>query len=95
MEASIFNNIAFCCSKLQMIDDEVKYSSLVIERALFLNDTKVLVKAYLRRGLAYEKLKQYKSAVDDLARVKELQPENKQAYSAITRCLIQNIELPI
>ena len=64
--------MAFCCGKLQMIDEEVKYTSLVIERALFLNDTKVLVKAYLRRGLAYESLKQYKSAVEDLVRVKEL-----------------------
>lgn len=77
LEASNFNNIAFCCGKLQMTDEEVKYSSLVIERALFLNDTVVLVKAYLRRGLAYEQLQAFKSAVDDLSRVIELQPENK------------------
>jgi tetratricopeptide (TPR) repeat protein len=79
LEANNFNNIAFCCGKLQMTDEEVKYSSLVIERALFLNDTAVLVKAYLRRGLAHEQLQAFKSAVDDLSRVIELQPENKQA----------------
>jgi regulator of sirC expression with transglutaminase-like and TPR domain len=47
---------------------------LVIERALFLDDTTVLVKAYLRRGLAYESLQQYESAIIDLSRVKELSP---------------------
>jgi len=39
----------------------------------------VLIKAYLRRGLAYESIERYKPAVNDLMRVRELQPMNKQA----------------
>jgi hypothetical protein len=46
---------------------------------LYLDDTNVLVKAYLRRGLAYEHLEKYKLACNDLFRVRELQPYNKQA----------------
>jgi hypothetical protein len=54
---------------------------------LYLDDTNVLVKAYLRRGLAYEHLEKYKLACNDLFRVRELQPYNKQAQNSIQRCL--------
>lgn len=46
----------------------------------------MLIKAYLRRGLAYEQTEKYKLAVNDLYRVRELQPMNKQAQQALTRC---------
>jgi hypothetical protein len=49
---------------------------MVIDRALYLDDINVLVKAYLRRGLAYEHMEKYKLAVNDLIRVRELQPTN-------------------
>jgi hypothetical protein len=60
---------------------------MVLDRSLYLEDINVLVKAYLRRGLAYEHMEKYKLAVHDLTRVRELQPENKQAQTAINRCL--------
>jgi hypothetical protein len=59
---------------------------MVIERALFLSDTQVLWKAYLRRGLAHETLGRHEDAVHDLLRVAELQPGNNQANQAIQRC---------
>jgi hypothetical protein len=49
----------------------------VIDRALYLEDINVLIKAYLRRGLAYELMEKYKLASNDLHRVRELQPANK------------------
>lgn len=87
LEATIFNNIAFCYGKDKMERQEVEYTTKVIDRALYLDDTNVLVKAYLRRGLAYEQLEKYKLACNDLHRVKELQPYNQQAQNAMTRCL--------
>ena len=57
--------MSVCYGKESNTQKEIEYSSLVIERALFLDDTNVLLKAYLRRGLAYEKLQKYKLAVHD------------------------------
>lgn len=57
MEANVFNNMAYCFNKLSDTNKEVEYCSLVIERALFLDDISVLTKAYLRRGLAFENLR--------------------------------------
>jgi tetratricopeptide (TPR) repeat protein len=76
LEATIFNNMAFCYGKDQQHRQEVEYTSKVVDRALYLDDTNVLLKAYLRRGLAYEHLEKYKLACNDLKRVKELQPYN-------------------
>jgi len=45
------------------------------------------LKAYLRRGLAYEHMEKYKLAANDLQRVREVQPSNKQAQVALQRCL--------
>jgi len=92
-EANCFNNIAVCYGKSKQTKKEVFYCSLVIERALFLDDTNVLIKAYLRRALAYEQLSQHKQSVDDFARVKELQPQNKQALVGMVRCLNRIQEL--
>lgn len=77
LEAGVFNNIAFCFGKDQQHKLEVEYTTKVVDRALYLDDTMVLVKAYLRRGLAYELLEKYKLACNDLFRVRELQPYNK------------------
>ncbi len=87
MEANVFNNMAYCFNKLSDTDKEVDYCSLVIERALFLDEISVLTKAYLRRGLAYEQLHEYTKAVEDLVRVTELQPQNKQAQTGVQRCI--------
>lgn len=83
----MFNNIAFCYGKDQQHKLEVEYTTKVVDRALYLEDTNVLVKAVLRRGLAYEHLERYKLACNDLSRVRELQPYNKQAQTALQRCL--------
>ena len=87
LEANVFNNIAFCYGKDQHDKLQIEYCSMVIDRSLYLDDINVLVKAYLRRGLAYEHMEKYKLAVNDLTRVRELQPENRQALTAINRCL--------
>lgn len=64
--------MAFCYGKDQQHKLEVEYTSMVVDRALYLDSTDVLVKAYLRRGLAYEQLEKYKAACNDLSRVREL-----------------------
>jgi tetratricopeptide (TPR) repeat protein len=87
LEAGVFNNIAFCYGKDQQHKSEIEYTSMVVDRALYLDSTDVLVKAYLRRGLAYEHLEKFRSACNDLSRVRELQPYNKQAQTGLQRCL--------
>lgn len=47
----------------------------------------MLTKAYLRRGLAYEHCEKFKLAANDLTRVKQIDPMNKQARDSLTRCL--------
>jgi len=85
-EAAIFNNIAHCFGKDQHDKASIDYSTKVIDRALYIEDVLVLVKAFLRRAAAYEHIERFKLAVDDLLRVRELQPQNKQAQTGITRC---------
>jgi hypothetical protein len=41
----------------------------------------------LRRGLAYEHCEKFKLAANDLTRVKQMDPMNKQARDSLTRCL--------
>ena len=59
----------------------------MIDRALFIDDISVLTKAYLRRGLAYEHCEKFKLAANDLARVRNIDPMNKQARDSLARCL--------
>lgn len=87
LEASIFNNIAFCYGKDQHHRKEIEYTTKVLDRALYMDNASILVKAYLRRGLAYEHQEKYKLAANDLRRVREMEPYNKQAATALTRCL--------
>ena len=76
-EAAIFNNIAHCYGKDSHDKASIDFSTKVIERAPYIDDIMVLIKAYLRRAAAYEHIERYKPAVDDLMRVRELQPYNK------------------
>lgn len=71
--------MAFCYQKDQQDKQIVEYSSKVIDRALYIDDINVLMKAYLRRGLAYEQLEKFKLSANDLSRVREVQPTNRQA----------------
>ena len=73
----VFNNIAFCYGKDNQDKKQIEFCSKVIDRALYLEDINVLIKAYLRRGLSYEQIERYKLGVHDLTRVREIQPENK------------------
>ena len=79
MEAAIFGNIAFCYGKDQHDKAQITYCTKVIDRSLYISDINMLIKAYLRRGLAYENTEKYKLAVNDLTRVRDLQGQNKQA----------------
>ena len=49
----------------------------MLDKSLYIEDVNMLIKAYLRRGLAYEATEKYKAAINDLSRVRELQPMNK------------------
>ena len=53
-EAAIFGNIAFCYGKDQQERAQIEYSTKVIDRSLYIDNVDMLIKAYLRRGLAYE-----------------------------------------
>lgn len=85
MEATIFNNMAACCRKELNSKAEVEYSTKVIDRAEHVSDKTVLLKAFLRRGLAYEQMEKYLQAKEDMLSVKELQFDNKQASQCLNR----------
>ena len=76
-EAAIFNNIAHCYGKDQHDKASIDFSTKVIDRALYIEDINVLIKAFLRRAAAYEHIERFKLAINDLVRVRELQPSNK------------------
>lgn len=59
LEATIFNNIAACYKKELNSSAEIEYTSKVIERQSHISDSSILLKAYLRRGLAYEEIEKY------------------------------------
>mmetsp|Transcript_7226 Transcript_7226/g.12200 ORF Transcript_7226/g.12200 Transcript_7226/m.12200 type:complete len:115 (+) Transcript_7226:239-583(+) len=86
MQASIFNNIAVCCKKELNVKSEIEYTTKVIEREEFITDQSVVLKAYLRRGLAYEQSEKYLKARDDMLTVKEIQFDSKIASQCLTRC---------
>lgn len=69
-EASVFNNIAVCCKKELNSKSEVEWTSKVIERAEYISDSNVVLKAFLRRGLAYEQLEKFLQAKEDMLSVK-------------------------
>lgn len=77
MEATIFNNMAACSKKELNSRLEVQHTSKVIERAAHLQDKSVVLKAYLRRGLAYEEMEKFLQAKEDMLSVKQIQFDNK------------------
>lgn len=71
------------CSKKNLdTKSEILYTTKVIERQEFLTDKQLLVKAYLRRGLAYEQSEKWLNAKADIQTVKELQFDNTIAQQA-------------
>jgi len=43
----------------------------------------VLIKAFLRRGMAFENIEKYRSSYQDFLKVKELDPGNLQASQGL------------
>jgi stress-induced-phosphoprotein 1 len=83
-KSNIFNNRAQCYVQLYEPNKVVADCS----EAIVLNPMNV--KAYLRRGLAYESLDKMRSALDDFRKVMSMDPSNKlavQAASIITNAL--------
>ena len=79
MEATIFNNIAACSKKELNSKMEIEYTTKVINLAAHISEVSVLLKAFLRRGLAYEEMEKYLLAKEDMLSVKQLHADNKQA----------------
>ena len=59
MEATIFNNMAACSRKELNSKAEIEFSTKVIDLTEYISDRSVLLKAFLRRGLAYEQIEKY------------------------------------
>lgn len=70
MEATIFNNMAACAKKELNSKMEVEYTSKVVELSPYLSEVNVILKAFLRRGLAYEQMEKYLQAKEDMLSVK-------------------------
>ena len=79
MEATIFNNIAACSKKELNSKMEIEYTTKVINLGEHISEVSVLLKAFLRRGLAYEEMEKYLQAKEDILSVKQLHADNKQA----------------
>jgi len=72
VEATIFNNMAACFKKDLNSKKEVEYTTKVILKQEYLTDKNVLMKAYLRRGMAYEQMEKYLQSKEDMLSVKEI-----------------------
>lgn len=77
MQATFFNNMAACCKKELNTKMEIDYTSKVINLQEYLKDKNLVLKAYLRRGLAFEQAEKYLLARDDMLTVKSIQIDNK------------------
>ena len=58
---------------------EIEYTTKVINLGEHISEVSVLLKAFLRRGLAYEEMEKYLQAKEDMLSVKQLHADNKQA----------------
>ena len=56
---------------------EIEFTTKVIQRQDYISDPSVLLKAYLRRGLAYEQQEKFLQSKEDMLSVKEIQYDNK------------------
>ena len=72
-------NIATCCKKMDDNALFLDYTSKFIELEPLLEDKNLILKAYLRRGLTYEKNMQFNHAKQDMESALKLHKENKQA----------------
>jgi len=77
VEASLFNNISVCHNKNLNSKLEIEFTSKVIDRAQWISDPTMIIKAYLRRGMAYEAIEKFIEAKEDMLSVKSLNANNK------------------
>ncbi|KAL4473939.1 hypothetical protein ABPG72_000301 [Tetrahymena utriculariae] len=82
--ANYLNNIALCYKQLDDNKSVICYANQVIEMKKILSSD-VLVKAYLRRAMAYERLEKYKRSFRDFLKVKHLDPGNLQSSQGMRR----------
>ena len=71
--------MAACSKKNLDTKAEIQYTTKVIELQECISDKSLLIKAYLRRGLAYEQSEKWLQAKADIQTVKELQYDNTVA----------------
>jgi hypothetical protein len=76
-------------------NQKVIQSITLIDQNAQLLDANLLIKAYLRRALAYERLDKGKLAVQDFQRVKALDQWNKQASDGLHRLRKEQEEMAI
>jgi tetratricopeptide (TPR) repeat protein len=86
-EAAVFNNLAFCYQREGNDKSSIEFATKVVDRTPYLNDIQLLIKALTRRGNCYITAEKYKLAADDLARVRDLDPMNKQASDGLRNAL--------
>ena len=59
MQATLWNNMAACSKKELDTKSEIGYTTKAIELQEFISDKQLIIKAYLRRGLAYEQAEKF------------------------------------
>lgn len=72
MQATFFNNMAACCKKELNSKMEIEYTSRVLNLKEYIDDSTLVLKAYLRRGLAYEQDEKFLKAKEDVLSAKQI-----------------------
>lgn len=85
VQATIYNNMAACSKKDLDTKSEILYTTKVIDLQEHLTDSSLLLKAYLRRGIAYENSEKFLQAREDMLTVREIQYDNKVMQACLTR----------
>ena len=68
---------------------EIYYSTKAILCTPYLVDIDVVKRAHLRRGLAFVRQNEPHKAVSDLKIVLDIESSNKQAETALKKCMLQ------
>mmetsp|Transcript_37444 Transcript_37444/g.33550 ORF Transcript_37444/g.33550 Transcript_37444/m.33550 type:complete len:272 (-) Transcript_37444:808-1623(-) len=75
--------MGLCYMQLDEPKRVIEYTSRVLELSGINQD--IIIKAYIRRGMAYEKIEKNVLALQDFEAVKHIQPGNKQASDGLHR----------
>ncbi|CAD8110823.1 unnamed protein product [Paramecium primaurelia] len=82
LRAILLSNLAYCHLQLQEYQKVIEYCGNILEDNIAWD---IKTKAYLRRGMAYERLDKVVLSKLDFLRVKDLDPGNLQASQALDR----------